>query len=98
MPASRSTCLPDAQPEIPRGLTVRDVARRYRVGEDKVRGWIKRGELSALNTASVVCGRPRFVVTPEALSQFELRRTAAPMPKPAPKRRCKPRPIDFYPD
>ncbi len=38
------------------GLTVRDVACRYRVGEDKVRGWIARGELRAINTAKVLCG------------------------------------------
>jgi hypothetical protein len=46
------------------GLTVRDVARRYRVGEDKVRGWIARGELAAINTATVMCGRPRWVIPP----------------------------------
>ena len=45
-----------------RGLTVADVARRYRVGEDKVRAWIRGGELKALNTAMSGCGKPRFVV------------------------------------
>jgi hypothetical protein len=29
-------------------LTVAAVARRYRVGEDKVRMWIKRGEIEVL--------------------------------------------------
>jgi excisionase family DNA binding protein len=32
-----------------RGLTVREVARRYRVCKDKVLGWIRRGELIAVN-------------------------------------------------
>ena len=32
------------------GLTVADVARRYRVSPDKVRGWIARGELIAINS------------------------------------------------
>src|SRR5262249_18503933 len=48
------------------GLTVRDVARRYRVGEDKVRTWIARGELKAINTAAALCGRPRWIVPVEA--------------------------------
>jgi excisionase family DNA binding protein len=80
-----------------RGLTVREVARRYRVGEDKVRAWIKRGELRAITTASVTCGRPRYVVQPEALAEFEQRRTAAPPPKPIRMRR-RPEMIDYYPD
>jgi transposase len=42
-----------------RGLTVADVAARYRVGEDKVRLWIRRGELAAINTAATLCGKPR---------------------------------------
>jgi transposase len=77
------------------GLTVAEVARRFRVGEDKVRSWIKSGELAALNTASALCGRPRFVVTPDALAAFERRRSAA-APKPARRRRPAPT-IDYYP-
>jgi transposase len=53
------------------GLTVRDVARRYRVSPDKVRGWIKQGELPAVNTAATMCGKPRWVITPEELARFE---------------------------
>jgi hypothetical protein len=79
------------------GLTVRDLAHRYRVGPDKIRGWIRRGELRALNTALVECGRPRFVVPPEALAEFERRRTTVPPPKP-PRRRRHPQEIDIYPD
>jgi transposase len=79
------------------GLTVRDVARRYRVGEDKVRSWIGRGELRAINTSSVLCGRPRWVIPPEALPEFERRRAGGPPPKPA-RRRRPPEIEDFYPD
>ena len=79
------------------GLTVRDVARRYRVGEDKVRAWIARGELKAINTAAVLCGRPRWVVPVDALAEFERRRAGGPPPKPQ-RRRRQPAPIDFYPD
>jgi transposase len=62
------------------GLTVRDVARRYRVSPDKVRGWIARGELPAVNTAAALCGKPRWVVTPDALASFERRRAGRPPP------------------
>jgi transposase len=79
------------------GLTVRDVARRYRVSEDKVRGWIARGELAAINTAAVLCGRPRWVIPPEALAAFERRRAGGPPPK-QPRRRRKPAAIDYFPD
>jgi hypothetical protein len=78
------------------GLTVRDVAKRYRVGPDKVRAWIRRGELRAVNTASALCGRPRWVIPPDALPVFE-RRRAGGVPKAFPKRRRRQNAIDFYP-
>jgi hypothetical protein len=82
----------------PRGYTVRDVSRRYRVSPEKVRAWIARGELLAINTASVMCGKPRWVVTAEALEQFERgRQTAAPPPKVVRHKRPKGT-VDFYPD
>jgi excisionase family DNA binding protein len=81
----------------PAGLTVADVARRLRVGQDKVRSWITRGELRAVNTSAVLCGRTRWVVMPEALAEFERRRAGGPSPKPA-RRRKKSCLIDYYPD
>ena len=80
------------------GLTVAEVARRYRVGEDRVRGWIKAGHLKAINTADAACGKPRFVVLPEALHEFERQRTVGPPPKPTPKRRRRAGLIDYYAD
>lgn len=79
------------------GLTVRDVARRYRVGEDKVRAWIARGELRAVNTSTNLSGRPRWVVSPDALVEFERRRAGGP-PPPKPRRRRKETLVDYYPD
>jgi hypothetical protein len=79
------------------GLTVREAAARYRVSPDKVRGWIRSGELAALNTASVLCGKPRFVITPEALREFERRRAGGAPPKPQRRRRRQAQ-TDFYPD
>jgi transposase len=78
------------------GLTVSEVARRYRVSPDKVRAWVARGELAAVNTASVLCARPRWVIRPEALAEFERRRAGGPAPKP-PRRRRRPEVKDYYP-
>jgi excisionase family DNA binding protein len=82
-----------------RSLTVAEVARRYRVSSEKVRTWIARGELPALNTADARRAKPRWVVTPEALEQFERGRLAATAPPKAMKRRRRQTgTIDFYPD
>jgi hypothetical protein len=81
-----------------RGYTVRDIARRYRVGEDKVRNWIKRGELSAIDTADKRRARPRYVILPEALVTFERGRQAATPRVPKPKRTKRVELVDFYPD
>jgi hypothetical protein len=78
-------------------LTVEDCARRYRVSPDKVRAWIALGELKAVNTAAAKCGKPRFVILPAALAEFERSRAAGPPPKPA-RRRRQPAMVDFFPD
>jgi hypothetical protein len=83
--------------EVSAGLTVREVARRYRVSPDKVRSWIRKGELAAVNTASALCAKSRFVILPDALAAFEKRRLSTPPPRPAQRRR-KPPLIDYYPD
>jgi hypothetical protein len=67
------------------------------VGRDKVRAWITRGELTALNTPTARCARPRWVVLPEALAAFERGRVGGPPPKPL-ARRKRTATVDFYPD
>jgi hypothetical protein len=79
------------------GLTTADVAARYRVGEDTVRHWIKNGSLAATNTAKTLCGKPRWVVTREALAVFEQRRAGGPPPKPTRKKKSTGL-LDYYPD
>jgi transposase len=81
----------------PRGRTTREVAAYFRVSEDKVRAWIAKGELAAVNTAAVLCGKPRWVITPDALAEFEQRRAGGPPPKAPPRKRRRPEVIDFYP-
>jgi hypothetical protein len=80
-----------------RGMTPNEVALRYRVSPDKVREWIRRGALRAINVADVKCGKPRFVVPPEAIAEFERVRAAAEPPKPA-RRRRQPAVVDYFPD
>jgi hypothetical protein len=80
-----------------RGYTPNELARVLRVSPDRVRAWIQSGQLGAVNTASALCGRPRYVVLPHHLAEFERRRAAAPPPKP-PRRRTRTKAVDYYPD
>jgi hypothetical protein len=79
------------------GFTVPDLARRWRVGEDKIRAWIKAGALEAINTSATTCGKPRYLVTPEALERFEQCRRVGPAPK-AQRSKRKSAAKDYYPD
>jgi hypothetical protein len=53
--------------------------------------------LRGINTAAALSGKPRWVITPDALASFENRRAGGPTPK-AQRRRRTPTVIDFYPD
>jgi excisionase family DNA binding protein len=75
-------------------LTPPEVARRLRVSADKVRSWIMRGELRAVNVADRVGGRPRWRISLEAVEEFE-RRRAALSALPKGRRRREPLPKDF---
>ena len=74
-----------------------DLCRRWRVGPDKVRAFLRRRELVAVNVAMNLCGKPQWRVTAESVEQFEQRRTSAPSPKPA-RRRKRTVAVDYYPD
>jgi excisionase family DNA binding protein len=93
-PGATDPVPPELVPD--RGMTVSEVAVRLRVSPDKVRAWISRGEVAAVNTADLQCGRPRWVVTAEALEAFEQRRRGGPAPK-AQRRRRPTQQLDYYP-
>jgi hypothetical protein len=81
-----------------RGLTVPEVMARLRVGSRKVHGWIERGLLQATNTSDLP-GRPRWVVSPEALAAFQAGRGAVTPPAKPTRRYRRPRDVkDYYPD
>jgi transposase len=60
------------------GFTVPEVARRFRVGAEKVRNWIRTGQLKAINTVDSQIGAKRWVIPPEALEEFEASRAFKP--------------------
>jgi hypothetical protein len=79
------------------GFSVADLARRWKVGPDKIHGFLRRGELIGVNLATNLCGRPQWRITPESVRAFEERRTSAPPAKPA-RRRKRTVAVDYYPD
>ena len=86
-------------PVVGAGYTVLDLAARWRIGGDRIRAMIQRGELAALNVSPSKAGKPRFVVTAEEVERWEARhRVAEPRRLRAPRRKRPPAMIDFYPD
>ncbi len=99
LPLIHETQPPGRKDQLTHGLTVREFARRYRMGKDRVLAMVRSGALRALNLASTRCGRPRYVIMPEALLEWEQAHQAT-TPPPTPRRRRKKRTgaIDFFPD
>lgn len=80
-------------------MTVADLCDKYGVTEHTVLGWIKNGELVAVNVGRRPgAGKPRWRISPEALAAFELSRESggAPTPKAKRKRQADPEVIQFY--
>lgn len=59
--------------------SVKQIGERFKVGEHTVLGWIRAGELQAINVARTPGGKPHWRVSAEALQTFELLRTAMPV-------------------
>jgi hypothetical protein len=68
-------------------LTPPQLAQIYGVKPAKILAWISSGELGALNLAARGTSRPRYRISPEAIAQFECRRSAGPLPKQVRRRR-----------
>jgi hypothetical protein len=81
-----------------RGLTPREFARLYRLGVERVRAMIVRGELQALNLSPTRRGKPRYVVMPHHVEAWERSRRVNPPPRPAPRRRRPVGETDYFPD
>jgi excisionase family DNA binding protein len=81
-----------------RGYTPNELARVLRVSPDRVRAWIKSGELGAIDTARIRCGRPRYVILPRHVAAFERARQTATPAMPAQRRRKRTVEVDYFPD
>jgi excisionase family DNA binding protein len=75
---------------------VKDLCKRFAVGEHTVLGWIRQGELKAVNVARGTDRRPHWRISQEALSAFEERRAAKPPVPRAPRRKRPEQVTEFY--
>jgi hypothetical protein len=83
-------------PQSDRAKAPPAIAKHYAVGVGTVLGWIRSGELAAINVGSGA-KRPRWRIMPDALEAFERRRAAQPATKPARRRRkADPAVIEFF--
>lgn len=80
------------------GVTPRELGRRWRKSHDQIRAWIRAGHLKALNLAPAQCARPRFVILPEYIEEFEAKRQAATVTPGTRVKRRKADEVDYFPD
>jgi excisionase family DNA binding protein len=78
-------------------MTPRELAKLLRVSADRVRGWIRSGQLHAIDVATPRCGKSRFIILPHHVSEFERARRAGPAPKSV-RRRKRTCFVDYFPD
>jgi excisionase family DNA binding protein len=77
--------------------TVQDLQRRYGVTVHTVLGWIRSGELRAVNVGRRPgAKKPRWRITQEALDSFEQLRTPTSSAPPARRRNRPANVIEFY--
>jgi hypothetical protein len=75
-------------------VTPAEYAEARRINADKVLGWIREGELSAINVAQCAGGRPRYRITLDSIAQFEASRRTGPAP--VVMRRAAPKPAKEF--
>jgi hypothetical protein len=84
-------------PMTEQSSTPPEIAKRYRVSSDTVRGWIVSGQLRAVDvSARPGIGRPRWRIHPCDLVAFENARTAQPPVKPARRRRKAANVVEYF--
>jgi hypothetical protein len=66
------------------------------IGVDKVRGWIRSGELPAIDASARRGGRPRFLIDRADIAVFEAKRAVAKAPARARARRRKQSDVEEY--
>jgi hypothetical protein len=81
--------------ELTPTVSPREYATRLGCKVERVLGWLKRGELTGINTSDCQ-SRPRWRISLDAIEKFEAGRSSRP-PAPKPKRRKRQQNfIEFY--
>jgi hypothetical protein len=72
-------------------VTPPQLARAWGLDVQKIIGWIRSGQLAAINAATNPTGKPRFLIDRQAILDFEARRAVTPpAARPARRRRSAP--------
>lgn len=71
-------------------FTPREVARQRRVRVSTILGWIRRGELEAINHADTRLGKPRWKISTHALATFDASRSSRSVISPPTRRQTRP--------
>jgi hypothetical protein len=77
-------------------LTPPALAELMGLDVSKILTWIRRGELQAFNAATTAAGRPRYLISPSAIQEFEQRRAVVPKSARRTRRPRDTRIIEFY--
>lgn len=77
-------------------LTTSQAAELLGIDANKVTRWINSGQLTAINIAQSISGRPRWRISQEELDQFLIRRQSSPPPQVRRRRRNQAGVIQFY--
>jgi hypothetical protein len=64
-----------------------ELAKRWGLSPSKVLGWIKTGELRAIDVSTRRGGRPRYLIDLTDIALFEASRSVSPLPKGSQRRR-----------
>jgi hypothetical protein len=81
-----------------KGLTTVAFAEFLGISPDKVRAWILRGELGAVNVALDACRRPQWVILPHHVKAWEEKRLACKPVKVARRKKQAAAVKDYFPD
>jgi hypothetical protein len=83
--------------ELRGGFTVAALCRRWRIGADKVRAFLRTGQLVGVNLATNTTGRAQWRIPHEAVERFENLRSSTPEPRPTRRPRRQTGRRDRYP-
>ena len=83
--------------KTPTMLTPPMLAKRLGISPDKVRDWIKSGQLAATDVSKKPGGRPRYRISEEAIREFKKKRQPEkPLPTPRRRRKKDPGVTEFF--